>query len=144
MNCRVSGSAHRCANNKLGCGGFLIRVLNRLTSVANCAGVLGRAGPYHGGDRGLPASAGTGNGVILPYLPPSTLLRFRFGSCDCRHKLPFETPSFFGRRVIVGRPGQRCPKNTLRLRFFTYPYGLFKKNHPCASLTRRTAHDPRR
>src|SRR5262252_56010 len=40
-----------------------------------------------------------GSGCFRIYRP-SSVRRFQLGSCDCCHKLLFEHPSFFGRRVI--------------------------------------------
>src|SRR5262249_11050809 len=53
-------------------------------------------------EAGLPASAATkpqGGGCFRIYRP-SSIRRFQLGTCDCCHRLLFEYPSFFGRRVI--------------------------------------------
>src|SRR6516165_2767697 len=54
-----------------------------------------RLGPARFGSYKTPG----GSGCFRIYRP-SSVRRFQLGSCDCCHKLLFEDPSFFGRRVI--------------------------------------------
>jgi hypothetical protein len=137
MNCRISGSAHRCVNNKLGCGGFRVR-LNCSTSVASCAAGpgAGRPDPLDSMIRTCPLRQLQETARRFRLYHPSRMPRFRFGSCDRCHRLLFEYPIIFW-TLCAGFETWRTGNLTLALPYTVYSLTRGSQRRLSLSLSKK-------